>query len=138
MKLAILLLKKIIVCKEEILSLFLSEIHLLLQVQGTVIRWITSPIFHGVRSVQFDNRYSGHPFMSRLPCSRPKCCLDEKQFISQYTSSRGFSGRQQCSLPCELRTTYLLYGRHPWTSIDLAIFQTPSVIQRYKVVHQGG
>ena len=45
MKLAILLLKKYIVWKEEILSLPLSEIHLLLQVQGTVIRWITSPYF---------------------------------------------------------------------------------------------
>ena len=45
MKLAILLGKKYIVWKEEKYFLFLSEIHLLLQVQGTVIRWITSPYF---------------------------------------------------------------------------------------------
>ena len=36
------------------------------------------PLFHGVRSVQFDNRYSGYLFMSKQPCFRPKCCLDEK------------------------------------------------------------
>ena len=122
MKLAILLLKKYIVWKEEILNLFFVGDSSLFIGLGNGYPLDNFPLFHGVWSVQFDNRYSGYLFMSKLPWSRPKCCLDEKWFIGQYTLSRGFSGRHEGSLPCELRATYLLFGRHPWTSKELAIF----------------
>ena len=45
------------------------------------------PLFHRVRSVQFDFTESGAYnlitaiaviFVSKLPCPRPKCCLDER------------------------------------------------------------
>ena len=126
MKLAILLLKKYIVWKEEILSIFMSKIHLLLQVQETVIRWITSPYF--MESGAYNLITATTVIFSCQNCFGLVLSAVGREMVHQSVDviQRFLWTTGGQSMPCELRTTYLFYGRHPWTNKELAIFQTPS------------
>ena len=123
MKLAILLLKKYSVWKEEILSLFLSEIHPLLQVQEMVIHWITSPYF--MESGAYNLITATAVIFSCQNCLGLVLSAVGREMVHQSVNvvqrfPRTTGGQ---SIPCELRMTYLFYGRHPWTNKELAFFR---------------